>query len=349
MQQTPGMAAPEVNNVACNTEDMNSEKVAQMAVKVDAKLLGSIANDVKTRRFAESLGFSLFEAGHDSSCVKAKVGDGNIFRMRKLDPSGRGRGGQLSTGILVGARLLEVHSDCDVALIAKVAGIRGNTYGIRSGKRGAFHVFPNTSKNYGKEGITIHRITELLDVRNLDRYGHLTLAAVKKTIMSFPSEIFSFVEVTSPIMDIIHANQSKLRLDFTTFDTIQKKFYVVNNDVIQVCLEFLEREFFNRMPFTDLNNFSVEFERLDGKPWQSTEGLAEYSNDPESKNLTQRSLLKRNTVSFAIALDYILHKGPSPVSSNSPVAVAAPGPYTAAAAANQLGHAPAAPYSTSAY
>jgi hypothetical protein len=131
-----------------------------------------------------------------------------------------------------------------------MTGIRGNTYTI-NGKRMVFPLHPagGPGMKFGREGMKIHEITSAIDVRNLDRYGHLTMAAVKQTIMSFPGEDFSFVEVKSPVMDIIKTNESRLRLDLGTFSTVREKYYIIQNDVVESCLKLMDREFFQRMPF----------------------------------------------------------------------------------------------------
>ncbi len=246
---------------------VDPEHFRKLELRVDKSLLGGLHDLVKTRRYAATFTFSCFEAAQDPSLVRVKATEGDIFRMRSLDPYGKTRAGKLENGIVVNARVLHASSDCAVALGLKLSGIRGNTYHL-GGKRCALPLFPGSKHRYGQRGLCIHRLTDKIDVRNIDRYGHLTMDSVKSTVLVVPGEDFSFVEIRSPVMDIIAANEQMLKVDLTKFGTVKGKYYVVNNDVVkvpiapskeknpncyfffQVCLDTIEREFFQRMPFT---------------------------------------------------------------------------------------------------
>lgn len=197
-----GAAVPDVNKVA-HHQIIDPQSMIANTIGIPADLLGGLHDWVKTRRYVASFDFSLYQAANDPASVKHLVAEQahHIFRLRGLDPTGKGRGGVLSSGIVVGVRVLKTSSDCKVPLGVNFSGVRGMTYSLH-GVRCAIPLFPHEQANYaeGHRGVVVHRMLESLDVRNLERYGHLTLEGVKKTILKLQGHDFSFVEVNSPVM-----------------------------------------------------------------------------------------------------------------------------------------------------
>ncbi len=312
-------AAPEVKPVADGYGQMLAQPPPQavdpraLLVPIDhhrlMQVLGPLSNRVKTRRYVAPFDFSAFEAAQNPQAVLQRVKDQTIFQHRQLDPLGKMRRGHLDTGIIVGVRVIEVKNDCDLPIAVQISGVRGNTYSF-SGKRAPLVMAPNVERTYGKRGLVVHSLTDKIDVVNLERYSHLTPEKLKEGIMTMNGEKdIAFVEMNHPVMDVIRANQDHLKVDVNSFGKLKGKYYVVTSNVVRSCLDLFNSEFFQRNPFTALGDFSIKLERLDGRPWDSPEGIAHYFAG--SDRVVAESLGRRNHVFLWLEIDYLVHAQPA--------------------------------------
>ncbi len=196
-------------------------------------------------------------------------------------------------------------SDCKVPLGVKVVGVKGNSYHA-AGSRFPIMLGYNETRDYAAKGRPIHRLTENINMRNLERYGHLTMEKINSTISPVTGiPDVSFVDVVSPIVDLIRANQKYLQVDVNSFVAVRGKHLLIDNALIEECKHVLKHDFFDTTPFLDLRTFGISVERLDKQAWDAVSGIESFN--PNNDKIVRDFLHKQNLVTVELRVTYLLH------------------------------------------
>lgn len=307
-QPQPQQALPPTANSGDGGLGISARDLAQQAelrVRSKVSLEEAMRERAKTRNYHFNFYFSLASAAADPKEVQAMFGENAAEAFQIRDPQSKQKVGVLENGIILGIDVLHTFSDCKVPLGVKIPGVRGNSY-LHSGGRYPLIVYMG-ARDYGKEGRCIHRLTEHLNMRRLARFGHLTMKKIEETIK--PSEIepdWSYVEIDSPIMEIIQMNTDYLQVDTARIMRAVKNRHVfVDNALIQEVKDFIKKELFDVSPFTDLTQFGLSLKRADNQPWNSAYGIEMFNQ--RNDTVTTDWLTKQNHVSIELAITYLLH------------------------------------------
>jgi hypothetical protein len=278
------------------------------AMTTDAESLkaafGKMTETMKTRRYKFGTTFTMRRAAVQGVTIGVSKENKHIFQLK--NPEGGARIGMPETAILLGARLLSAYSDCRAEVGVKMAGAKGNTY-VPAGGRFVFTVDYKENLSFGKEGLVIHQVSEVLDVRRLERYGHLTMEDILKTIFPVKGLGISFVTVNSPIVYVVEKNKETLHIPVESFQPIESQYHLIADDIIQYVLQEIDKSFFKKMPFTDLTNFHLKLERTDGRKWDSPVGVESYSSGASGDQQAGTYFLtKPNRFRAWIELDFAL-------------------------------------------
>lgn len=307
---------------------LGAQEMSALARPVRGKvtLHEAILERAKTRVYRFDLDFTLAGAALNPTSVSQKIAEDahSIFQLR--DALSGEKTGEISNGILVNVDLLYAKSDCRIPLGVKVTGVKGNGYHANGG-RYPIMVGYEEERDYGAKGRTIHRLTEHINMRRIERFGHLTMDKIGATIRPCTIEAdVSFVEIDSPIVELIKMNQEYLQIDINSFSVVRGKHLLVDNALIDECKALLKREFFDATPFVDLRCFGIALERLDGQQWDSPVGIESFN----SKNdmLVKGFLTKQNHVTVELRISYLLHTHRRQEKNDLPMAAAAASPLT---------------------
>jgi len=308
-------------------------ELGKRALDIPQAAMAMLADRTKTRRYVVERAFSLRAMAENPQLAIIKLDDSNrgIFQMHE-DAQTEERIGNLKTAVVLTSHLIQVEYNGDVALGVQVSNWRGNTYSVNSGKRCTFPVLPHAHHFLAKDtqGFPIHALTSTIDIRNLWKYGHLTLDHIRSTAVDVPGNFgFQFVSGSSPIIDLLRANAPLLRVNvddchYVTDDDNQK-YFIIKKFVVDMLVRMMSR-FFKQQPFTNLDEFSIQLSRLDGKSWDDATNLADYRGEQVATNALERRIV----LAFVMEVQYVL----APESSALDAAIAAT--TATASAANSI-------------
>lgn len=312
----PVGAAPPTQAVAAHQSNRTMESVLNdlLRGREQAKLVASpedieafqrMHDRTHTRSFFVEWKFSLEQAAVQPQVLTKKVTQGDILRFSVKDPvtGQKTRIGDLKTGIILSMSITSAFSDAKPSLGLKIPGVPGRVYTL-GGRRYPFVISYKQSLEFKKGGRPIHQISEMLNTRRLERFGHLTEEAIEKTIRPIADFDFSFITCSSPVVHVIKINQDILRINLDEQPAVDGNWYLIANNIIQAAKALLKRDFFDRMPFQDLSGLSFTLERTDGQPINDPAGLDAVN--ARTAGVSNHFVSKQNTIRMQIDVTWML-------------------------------------------
>lgn len=279
-----------------------NQKGYMTAKKEDLDLaFGSMKDNMKTRRFKFSKEFTMHEGQKKPIEIAVSPEAEHIFKLK--NPQGGERIGKSETAIILGARLISASSDCPVPIGVKITGIKGNTYTPQGG-RYPLVLGHNERLLFPEPGLVIHKVCDILDFERLTRYGHLTMADIRNTVIKVPKYPYSLVHIHSPVITVIERNKAWLKVDISQHQPLDDV-YVLETGFVEEILEEIEK-FFKKQPFTDLRQFKITLERADRRSWTDLRGVDGLVPTAGSQEASTYALTKLNHFSIWFELDYVL-------------------------------------------
>lgn len=276
--------------------------------------------------------FSLEEASASPGVLTKTISNPNVLRFSVKDPvtGVKSRIGDLKTGIILKMSVISAFSDAKPTLGLVIPGVAGRTY-TANGRRYPFTLSYKQNLEFKNDGRTIHQISELINTRRLERFGHLTPEGVESTITYIQNRDYALVLKTSPIVHVIRINQDILRINLDAQPSADND-YMIGLNIVEAAKKLLKRDFFDRMPFLDLNSLSFTWERTDGQKIGDVAGFDTANS--RTASVSNHFLTKQNTVRMLVRIHWMLpnvtSKQNRPQQQQLPVAAAAAAPIKTA-------------------
>ncbi len=263
-----------------------------------------------TRSFGINFAGSLadWESGSSRAPLTWSVDkkDLDIFRSKRHAPDApdsESRIGDLSKVIVISARVLYKSNPTAVDVGLKISGLRGNKYVgsmkqrfptiAYAGEKGRCDEVAHTPDRY------ITTFPELIK-----SYGHLTRASIEAKLVRLPDEDVTLVHYKSVIANLIELNADNLNINMARADLVDGRFLKVDNDIVNKCLDELDKNVLQKQPYVNMEHFEATLVRADGRSWLDIEGADFY--DQTDVNLVDEEQKARKNVKFELELTYVI-------------------------------------------
>lgn len=161
------------------------------------------------------------------------------------------------------------------------------------------------------EGISsMFQAGDMIQNNMLAQYGHLDIDDIRSKVVPLPDEDGAvMVRKENPIMNILRKerNIKAFKLNPRAFTECMKGYYKVDEHLVNICIDSMQRKLFDVFPFVDFNNIEAHLSRVDQQEWNDAQTLQQYgkmSKNPEGyvSNLLEVPF----DVSAEIEMTYVL-------------------------------------------
>ncbi len=248
-----------------------------------------------------------WETGVDSAPLVWKVdaNDLDIFRAKRRGINSTRsdrREGDLTKVLVIGARVKYISNPTPVDIGVRITGLKGNKYAGNMNMRFPVYMF---SKEKGRSNDVAHVPDPYIEAfpELIRQYGHVTRAGIESKLVRFPDDSSTLVRDDSVIAQLMELNQEALNIDMSRSNKIDGRYYKVTNDVVEKCLEELDKNVLQKQPYVNLENFSATLVRADGRSWMDTKGADVDHDDPDYTTALQKA---QNNVKLELELTYVI-------------------------------------------
>lgn len=270
------------------------EEVDNMHVLVGAHL------QPITKSLVVSFRGSLNDLASDPDYATWKISNAQIFDMEQVVDDEESVK-KLENAILIAARIKKIQSTYPCELIIDIKDIKAKKYDLRDGTKANYVVYPN-EVNINLDEVLLAP-SKTLNSDYLINHRKYTPNRLLADVISFPNKACSWVPKKHPVIQMIHDNAEALQMSLSRRDLVNNEFYIVPNDILDECMKRLREELHEKVPLTDLKNFSVTIARPEHKPFSDPDGVCDnVSTDAAISKI----LNAKRSMSFVLELTYSL-------------------------------------------
>ena len=261
-----------------------------------------------TRKFLIQFDNSLSNLAARPSAAKWKPENGrfDIFQTRtRYAPNcqrSERRRGNLEQTLLIGMKIKKIDSTFPCQLGFSVKGCRGNYY-TSSGEQFAYIISAN-EKNHNLDEIIVCT-NPYVNSEYLSRFPGMSAQSLRtEGIMTIPNENYVFVDKSHPLIDMIRENAELLHIDLEGATLLENRWFKIDKEVADRCLNDLERELITNLPLFDFTDFSANITRpffLDFD--DGSEVLENVSS--QNTQIKNKILNQQNHLSVVLEISYL--------------------------------------------
>jgi len=172
----------------------------------------------------------------------------------------------LSKAVLLDVVVKNVRSTAPVALATHITNVTGTA--ICPSGLTALIVHPHSNTKMKR---SIYTPDESIFSKKIQQYAGISEEALRMDVLPKPRENWSYVQIGTPIADIVIKNQKLLEVHLDESFVMDQQLKV-DNDLVDKCIAKL-LSIAESLPFTPLDNFTVKFTRFDGESFGSATGV----------------------------------------------------------------------------
>ena len=172
----------------------------------------------------------------------------------------------LQNAHIISADLIEYHNKFPVSLGVNLSCIPGKE-STRTGCTYAFTALPSvhntqalnlyTNDHQAVEGIEWRTKYPLYNANNLETQG----------VLNVQGENFYFIDKCHPVVELLRCNKNVLNADIDQQPLIDNQWFKVMKQVMSTCCNHLRKVVLNKVNTMDLNNLTLQIQRLDNAKW----------------------------------------------------------------------------------
>ena len=286
----PIAEAPQPVTISCN-----DTQLASIQCKGGFNLQDPNAS--KKRKYVAEVAFTPNEAFHEKKKLIVKVPKDQFQYPNHLAdvPPGvsRPRVGNPGLSIVKEVGVTYVSNSSNLGFVTRWSGFSGNTY-LSNGTRTPLYIGPRQQSQWkeGEEKIYVAP-RALLDDKSLTAYGRLSKEDLCRDVMADPdNSSFQYVRTGSMIIDVLRENEKDLGIKVDDATVIDNKWYKVRTDLVEASKQTIDIGVLQKRPYSNLNEFFIEFARSDGRAINDSVGLVEFGTDGAAVEFYLNAVIK---------------------------------------------------------
>lgn len=282
---TPHEAPPKLNQAQIQESLQNSSP------RLDLQLNDDLFDKSKTRRLFANLTFTLEDVANNPNLATWKL-DQDSWKNLQVRPEGAGpsepRRGDLSKAVILSMKVMRAQSELPFAAGVLISGVSGNAYS----KKTRAPYFMAAKENFrSTDGVLIHQIKNSGISAADIVYGNATEANLNKMYTPFSDDASKSLVLAGTILSRTVVHPHNLRQfgvrdpeNYQTAHMVQndKEFYCVDTVWVRDSIKAILEEAAGRTyPTTNLFQFSVGVQHVDGIPWSEISSFVPHIDEED--------------------------------------------------------------------
>ena len=185
--------------------------------------------------------------------------------------------GDLSKVLIVGARVMYISNPTSVKLGVKISDFESENY---QNMENPVSVIIYAGEE-GRKDLTI-READHYSQYLIKEFGDMTREKLEKQVAKLPDTEDSLISKSSQIYKMMYMNQSALNIDISIAHVIRGEYIQIPNKFIETCLDELDKNMLQQLPFVNLETLSATLICPDDRDWVDIKDTYTYASNYNS-------------------------------------------------------------------
>lgn len=201
--------------------------------------------------------------------------------------------------ILEQVSIEKINSTFPCNLAVDIPSAPRRRYSRSDGQKCSYIAFSNES--HPKLNAMVMAPIETKDSSYLRNHANYMPSRFTKGVLEPPNVSYKYVPIDHPIISMINDFSKELQLSLTQKDMVDGQFFKVDSAVLDEAKELMLPRIESMFPQSNLGEFSVNFSRADGKPFDDPHGILCNVTSEEAKH---KIMHQKRSIDMVLDVNY---------------------------------------------